>query len=90
MSLSSTPKLAAATAPPVLLDNNPRGSVQESRTSPACPHAGDTELDTGTLTESASMWSRQLIGQSVVLKKVMLVSRIHRDLKIYTMNIIYL
>lgn len=58
---SSTPK---PTAPPALL-----ASTEASRASPPGPEAGDTELDTGTLTDSTSMWSRKLIGQSVVLKE---------------------
>lgn len=62
----STPKL---TAPLALLDSSERVLTEASRASPSCPEPGDAELDTGTLTDSASMWSRKLIGQSVVLKE---------------------
>lgn len=56
-------------APPVLLESRARASTEASRLSPSGPETGDTELDTGTLTDSASMWSRKLMGQSVVLKE---------------------
>ena len=62
----STPK---PTASLVLLESRARASTEASRESLSGPEAGDTELDTGTLTDSASMWSRKLIGQSVVLKE---------------------
>lgn len=51
---------------PVLLESRARSST---RMSPSGPETGDTELDTGTLTDSTSMWSRKLIGQSVVLNE---------------------
>lgn len=57
------------TAPPALLESSAWASTEASRPSPSGPETGDTELDTGTLTDSASMWSRKLIGQSVVLKE---------------------
>lgn len=57
------------TAPLALLDSREGASAEASRASPSCPEPGDAELDTGTLTDSASMWSRKLIGQSVVLKE---------------------
>lgn len=60
----STPK---PTAPLALLDSRERASTEDSRASR--PELGDTELDTGTLTDSASMWSRKLIGQSMVLEE---------------------
>lgn len=65
-SLMSTPKPAAP------LDSRERASAEASRApraSPPCPEPGDAELDTGTLTDSASTWSRKLIGQFVVLKE---------------------
>lgn len=65
-SLRSTPK---PTAPLALLDSRERASAEASRASPSCPQPGEAEVDTGTLTDSASMWSRKLIGQSVVLKE---------------------
>ena len=61
---SSTPK------PTMPLESRARASTDASRASPSGPEAGDRELDTGTLTDSASMWSRKLIGQSVVLKEM--------------------
>lgn len=64
-SATSTPK---PPAPPALVDSRDRTSTEASRASPPWPETGDTELDTGTLTDSASMWSCRLIGQSVVLK----------------------
>lgn len=63
---SSTLKL---TAPLALLESRACASTEASRTSPSGPQIGETELDTGTLTDSTSMWSRKLIGQSVVLKE---------------------
>lgn len=57
------------TAPLALLDDREQASTEASRASPSGPEPGDAELDTGTLTDSASMWSRKLIGQSVALKK---------------------
>lgn len=73
-SLMSTPKPAA---PLALLDCREGASAEASRASPSRappsrpsppgPELGDAELDTGTLTDSASMWSRKLMGQSVAL-----------------------
>lgn len=57
------------TEPPALLESRAWALTDDSRDSPPGPETGDTELDTGTLTDSASMWSRKLIGQSVVLKE---------------------
>lgn len=45
-----------------------RDRVSAEASSPGS-ETGDTELDTGTLTDSASMLSTKLIGQSVVLKE---------------------
>lgn len=56
-------------APPALLESRDRASTEASRASPPGSETGDTELDTGTLTDSASMLSTKLIGQSVVLKE---------------------
>lgn len=74
-SLVSTPKAAA---PLVLLDSREGPSAEDSRAPPPGapppkapppgPELGDAELDTGTLTDSASMWSRKLMGQSVALR----------------------
>lgn len=55
--------------PPALLESRDCASTEASRASPPGSETGDTELDTGTLTDSASMLSRKLIGQSVVLKE---------------------
>ncbi|TNN39638.1 hypothetical protein EYF80_050196 [Liparis tanakae] len=51
---SSAPKPA-----PALPESGARVSTEFSRTSPPGPRAGDSELDTGTLTDSASihLWS---------------------------------
>lgn len=64
-SATSTPK---SSAPPALVESRDCTSTEASRASPPWPETGDTELDTGTLTDSASIWSCKLIGQSVVLK----------------------
>lgn len=55
--------------PAVLLESSTRASTDASRTSPSGAQAGETELDTGTFTDNASMWSRKLTGQSVALKE---------------------
>lgn len=75
-SLVSTPKAAA---PLVLLDSREGPSAEDSRAPPPVappprapppgPELGDAELDTGTLTDSASMWSTKLMGQSVALRE---------------------
>ncbi len=65
-SAMSAPK---PTAPLALLEVRAWASTEASRESPPGPKTGDTKLDTGTLTDSASMWSRTLIGQSVVLQE---------------------
>lgn len=57
------------TAPLPLLDTREGAPAEASRASSSCPEPGEVELDTGTLTDSASMWSRKLIGQSVALKE---------------------
>lgn len=57
------------TAPPALLESRALSPAKASKPSPLGPETGDTELDTGTLTDSASMWSGKVIGQSVVLKR---------------------
>lgn len=49
------------------VDRRAWASTDASRVSPSGPEAGDTELDTGTLNDITSMWSRMLTGQSVVL-----------------------
>lgn len=56
------------TAPLPLLDSRDGAPTEASRAS-SCPEPGEAELETGTLTDSASMWSRKLIGQSVALKE---------------------
>lgn len=62
----STPK---PTAPPALLESKDCASTEASRASPPGPETGNSEPDTGTLTDRASMLSWKLIGQSVVLKE---------------------
>lgn len=62
----STPK---PTAPPALLESRDCASTEVSRASPPGPETGNMEPDTGTLTDRASMLSRKLIGQSLVLKE---------------------
>lgn len=56
-------------APPALPESRDCVSTEASRASPPGSDTGDTELDTGTLTDSASMLSTKLMGQSVVLKE---------------------
>ena len=58
--LSSGPRGAPPPAPPpaALADVSPPGPKA----------AGETELETGTLTDSASRWSGSVSGQSVVLR----------------------
>lgn len=56
-------------APLPLLDSREGAPTEASRASSSRPEPGEVELETGTLTDSASMWSRKLIGQSVALKE---------------------
>lgn len=64
MSVSLTPN------PSVLLDRRTCVSTDVSRLTPSGAAGRDTELVTGTFTDSTSMWSRKLKGQSVALKKI--------------------
>lgn len=52
-----------------LLESRAFASTDASRMSPFGPQTGEMELDTGTLTDNTSIWSRKLTGQSVVLKE---------------------
>lgn len=53
---------------PTLKSVGPLSVPQEGNEASRTPPADDSELDTGTLTESGSMLSRRLSGQSVALK----------------------
>lgn len=56
-------------APLPLLDGRDGAPTEASRASSSRPEPGEVELETGTLTDSASMWSRKLMGQSVALRE---------------------
>lgn len=64
----SPPLSCSDNKPPTLKLAGPPSVPQEGSEASRAPPADDNELDTGTLTDSASMLSRRLSGQSVALK----------------------
>lgn len=64
----SPPLSCSDNRPPMLKPAGPSPVPQEGSEASRAPPADDSKLDTGTLTDSASMLSRRLSGQSVALK----------------------
>lgn len=66
----SPPLSCSDNRPPMLKPAGPPVVPQEGSEASKVPPADDSKLDTGTLTDSASILSRTLSGQSVALKDV--------------------
>lgn len=64
-----SPQLSCSDRPPMLKPPGPPPVPQEGSEASRAPPTDDSELDTGTLTDSTSMLSRWLSGQSVVLNE---------------------